>query len=102
MPNSTHTHTHIPIRCGPLAQVADLLPIHSHASLHGIEGFVLHKSHKRQKWVVSHEETGAECGTGKTQLAAMRDALFKSVNRRGVIAGIERTKEQLEMLGVKL
>lgn len=97
--------THFPIRGGPLAQTLDILPIHSHVRLHGVGGFALHQSHKQStaaKWVVSHIETGAECGTGKTQGAAIRDAEFKSRDRAGVYAGIERTKEQLALLGVEL
>ncbi len=96
-------YTHLSIRGGPLAAIIDTVPVHSPVALHGVGGFLLHKSHKRAgEWVVSHEATGAECGTGKTQLAAIRSAEFKSRDRAGVYAGIARTKEQLEMLGVRL
>lgn len=100
---SASAHTHFPIRCGPLARVVYLVPIHSHVRLHGVPGFALHHSHnKPSQWVVSHIETGAECGTGPTEQSAMRDAIFRSRDASNVYAGIERTKLQLEILGVSL
>jgi len=101
MPDSTLAH--FPIRTGPLASTPVVVSIHSSISLHGVPGFALHRHHSRPGiWTVSHIETGAECGTGRTTTAAIYDAIIKSSDRAGVYAGIARTKEQLEILGVKL
>ena len=71
----------------------EMVRIAERAVLLGVEGFAFHRlGDDRSVWRLSHIETGALCGRGRTKALALDHAIEKAETRANVLAKIAKMR----------